>query len=72
MYNSNKNMEAVVIPGLNVAITVAYRQVKGREVDIRMYRLTDDLRDIIQELRILYEQLSPMERGTMDTELRLS
>ena len=43
-----------------------YRRVTGGGVDTQMYQTTDDPREIIQELRRLYGQLSPRERAAMD------
>jgi len=66
VYESNENVKAAVIGGLNLAVPSAYRKVAGGGVGTRMYRTTDDPREIIKQLRRLYGQLSPTERETMD------
>ena len=67
VYESQENVKSAVIAGLNLAVPDAYKRVAGAGVGTRMYRTTDDPRDIIRELRRLYGRLSPTEREAMDT-----
>ena len=67
VYESQENVKSAVIAGLNIAVPDAYKRVAGAGVGTRMYRTTDDPRDIISELRRLYGRLTPTEREAMDT-----
>ena len=62
-YDSNKNVKAAVISGLNLLIPSTYRGVNGGRVRTRLYWTTDDSRDLIREFRRLYVRLSPKENG---------
>ena len=56
-----------MIGGLNLLIPPACTRVTEGGVRSRMYRTTDDPREIIRELRRLYGRLSPTEREATDT-----
>ena len=70
VYKSNEHVKAAVIGELNLSVPSAYRKITGGGVGTRIYRLTDDPRKIIRELRRLYGQLSPRERKAMDNKWR--
>ena len=53
VYESNEHVKAVVIGGLNLAVPSAYSKVTSGGVGTRMYRTTDDPREIIHQLREL-------------------
>ena len=53
VYESNKHIKATVIRGLNLAVPSACRNVTDGGVGTKMYRTTDDPREIIKQLRRL-------------------
>ena len=64
--DSNENMKAAGLDGMNLAIPNAYKRVSQRRVVTRMYQTMDDLRGSIRGVCPLYVQLSPIERRNLD------
>ena len=63
---SNENVKAAVIGGLDLLVTSTYKRIIGEGVGTRIYQATDNPGEIFQELWRLYGKMSPRERKAMD------
>ena len=60
VYDSEQNLKAAIIMGLNHAVPPEYRRM-ANDVGTREFRITDSPLDIMNKLRGVYGQLTPTE-----------
>ena len=73
-YNSQQAVKGAVIDCLNRCVPQSYRRKTGANatnIGHRTYKISEDPRDIIAELRRVYGQPSPKETRENDTRFRL-
>jgi len=65
VYDSEQNVKAAIIMGLNKAVPPEYRRIPNA-VGTREFRITDSPLDILNQIRNVYGPLSPTERMQME------
>ena len=65
VYDSEQNIKAAVIKGLNKAVPPEYRRM-ANDVGTREFRITDSPLNIMNKLREVYGPLTPTERMNME------
>ena len=65
VYNSENNVRAAVIVGLNQSVPPEYRRMPNA-VGTREFRITDSPKMIMTQLRAVYRTLTPTERMNIE------
>ena len=63
VFNNQQNVQCALIDALNVAVPRAYRRGTGANMGVKMYRPTDNPRDILNRLNDMYGRMTPQEKN---------
>ena len=66
VFDSEANVRRAVIAGLNAAVPRAYKRGTGTTIGVKVYRPTDNPKEILNSLRNMYGKMSPGEKTAMD------
>ena len=65
-WDNEVNIRRAIVDALNKAVPKAYRRGTGTRMGARVYRATDEPRDILNKLHELYGKMTPQEKSNME------
>ena len=68
MWTNQQGVKRATIDALNIAVPKAYKRGTGANLGVKVYRVKDNPRDILNRLTKLYGKMTSQEKMNMETQ----